>query len=732
MVRLKPSLRPPRLGVHPRDDGVDVAVVAAHADRAEFCLLDRRADGSWDERREDLPALSHGVWHGFVPDVPPGSRYGFRVHGPWEPRRGMRHNPAKLLLDPYARAVVPPARMRPELFGHPVGSDLHGDPWIPDHRDSAPYTAHGVVVDPATIDVEGWSEDRRPDIPWSRTVIYEAHVRGLTRTLTQVPEKLRGTYAGLGHPATIDHLVALGVTAVELLPVHTFVAEPSLSRRGMPNYWGYSTLGFFAPHPEYAAVTLDDVGGPAGVIAEFRQMVRNLHAAGLEVILDVVYNHTCEGDFSGPTLSFRGLDAVTYYRMDGDGRDVDTTGCGNSLDACQFRVIQLILDSLRYWVEQMHVDGFRFDLAPTIARSRDGGYDPDHPLLMAMRADPVLSRVKLIAEPWDIGHHGWQTGRFPPPFAEWNDRYRDGVREFWLPAAARVAQGEPGGGVRDLATRLAGSADTFAPLRGPLASVNFVTAHDGFTLADCVSYNVKHNLGNGEGNRDGSDNNRSWNHGIEGPTDDPEILAARRRSIRNVLGTLLLSTGIPMITAGDEVGRTQHGNNNAYCQDNAVSWMHWRLEPWQEDLLETARFLIWLRQEHPVLEQDRFFAGRPVHPDGTKDLAWFGPDGAEMDHYRWQDGSLRILQMFLHSHNRSLLIVVQGQPETSDVVLPHGPWAAGYRLLWDSTLERPRPVEDLDAVDDAIAAGSQIRIGPQSLRVYRAIPRAIRDKRSAE
>ncbi len=709
------SSRPHPLGVRPRDGGVEVAVLAAHAEAVELCVLDgpEGRAGRWHERRVELRNHTHGVWHDFVPDVAIGQHYGLRAHGRWEPHRGHRHNPAKLLLDPYARAVSGPLRLRPELFGHIVGQDLRGDPAVPDARDSAAYAPHGVVV----ADGFDWGQDAPPRVPWTETVIYEAHVRGLTRLLPGVPEALRGTYAGLANPVTIDYLTTLGVTSVELLPVHAIGDEPALARRGARNYWGYSTLGFFAPHPAYAAAT-----GSQEVLAEFKGMVRLLHAAGLEVLLDVVHNHTCEVGIEGPTLSWRGLDAATYYRLDPHGRDVDTTGCGNSLDFSQARVVQQTLDSLRYWVQEMHVDGFRFDLAPTLARTVDG-FDPDHPFLVALRADPVLADVKLIAEPWDVGPHGWRTGQFPEPFAEWNDRFRDGLRDFWLVGAGRVVRGGTATGVRDLATRLAGSADVFAAGRGPLASVNFLTAHDGFTLADATAYEHKHNEANGEGNGDGAPDNRTWNHGVEGGTTDPEVLAARRRTMRNLLGTMLLATGVPMIVAGDEVGRSQGGNNNAYCQDNETSWVGWDLLEWQQDLLETTRHLLRLRREHPVLRQERFFAGRPVHRDGTKDLAWFGPDGTEMDHARWHDPALRTLQMYLHAvvlgergrHiDESLLVVLHGGADVAEVVLPGRPWARAYRQLWDSALERPETVDE----PATQTPPARLLVPALSLRVY--------------
>ena len=709
--------RPHPLGAHLRPDGtgLDVAILASHAERVDLCLFIPTRKG-WYEERLSLPEETHGVWHAFVPGVTAGQRYGFRVHGRWEPHRGLRHNPNKLLLDPYARAISGEYRLRPELFGHCVNADFLGDDTVLDPRDSAPFAPVAVV----TAAAPARARDDRPRVPWSETVIYELHVKGFSKLITSLPPDLRGTYAGLGHPSTIAHLVSLGVTTVELLPVHAIGGEPVLQRGGLPNYWGYSTLSFFAPHAGYARAT-----EPQEVLAEFRTMVGALHAAGIEVVLDVVYNHTCEAGVTGPMISWRGLDAATYYRLDAHGRDVDTTGCGNSLDFSNARVVQMALDSLRYWMSEMHVDGFRFDLATTLARGRDG-FDPDHPFLVALRTDPVLVDAKLIMEPWDIGPHGWRTGQFPPPVAEWNDRFRDSVREFWLAGAGRAARGWSGGGVRDLATRLAGSADVFGQHRGPQASVNFIDAHDGFPLADLAAYEHKHNEDNGEDNRDGSSDNRSWNHGVEGPTTDPEILESRTRSVRNLLATLLLATGVPMLVAGDEFGRTQGGNNNAYCQDNAISWVDWNLADWQQDLLLTTRHLLALRRRHPVLRQERFFAGRPVHGDGTKDLAWFGPDGVEMDHARWHDPGLRSLQMYLHAvqdggrgHHldESLLVVVQGGPAPGDITLPGAPWGRAFRLLWDSAWPQPPHGDGPPEV-----AGTRLSMVARSLRVYGVVP----------
>lgn len=724
--------RPYPLGVHPVAGGVDVAVLAEHADRIQLCLFTPDGAG-WAEERVDLPDREHGVWFGHVPGVAVGTRYGLRAHGDWDPARGRLHNPAKLLLDPYARAVgFPPGRVPgrldvvPELFGHPVDAALQGPVTGPDPRDSAPFAPLGVVTGaPGAWPDETADPDRnRPGTSWADTVVYEAHVKGLTRRLPGVPQALRGTYAGLGHPATLEHLRRLGATAVELLPVHAIADEPHLAARGAVNYWGYSTLAFNAPHPGYAAAS-----DPLAQLDEFRQMVFRLHEAGLEVLLDVVYNHTAEGGAGGPMLSWRGLDAATYYRLDPHGGFVDVTGCGNSLDFSQARVVQLTLDSLRYWVQVMGVDGFRFDLATTLARGRDG-YEADHPLLVAIRTDPVLAGVKLIAEPWDVGPYGWRTGAFPPPFAEWNDHFRDGVREFWLQGAARAARGESPGGVRDLATRLAGSADVFPAGRGPLASLNFVTAHDGFTLADLTAYSRKHNEPNGEGGRDGSDNNRSWPHGPEGPTEDPEVLAARRRTLRNLLGTLLLATGVPMLVAGDEFGRSQGGNNNAYCLDDESTWLDWNLQPWQQRLLTTTTHLLRLRREHPVLHQNAFFAGRPVHHDGTKDLAWFAADGREMDHERWHDAGQRVLQMYLHAVDRgpqgrhldpSLLVVVQGSAAPEQVRLPERRWGRSFELVWDSAFEEP-PDHPHGPQTTVLEPGTVLAVAANTVQVYRIPP----------
>ena len=685
------------LGVHVAGDGVDVAVFADHADAVDLCLLevDPNSPTGWVEDRLRLTHRTHGIHHAHIRGVGPGQRYGLRVHGPWAPEWGHRFNATKLLLDPYARAVAGEVRIAPEVFGHAVGDDLGGDPSNRSRLDSAGHVPHGVVVAPAAP-VAG----PRPRVPWTDTVIYEAHVRGLTSRLPAVPEELRGTCAGLAHPATVAHLRGLGVTTIELLPVHASAPEVHLVQLEKPNYWGYNTLSFFAPEPRYSAAVRRGEP-PAAAVEEFRTMVRQLHEAGLEVLLDVVYNHTCEGGEGGPTLSFRGIDNASYYRTSGSGY-LDTTGTGNTLDLSHPEVIRLTLDSLRYWVGEMGVDGFRFDLAASLARRRDeadgvGSFDRDHPFLVAARTDPVLREAKLITEPWDIGPEGWRTGQFPVPFADWNDRFRDSVRSFWLEGSREEAAGHRGPGVRDLATRLAGSEDVFGGHRrgggrGPLASINFVTAHDGFTLADLVTYDHKHNEANGEENRDGSDHNRSWNHGVEGPCDDPAVVAARHRGMRAMLATLVLSTGVPMLLAGDELGNSQQGNNNSYNQDGPLSWLDWTLEPWQEDVLATARFLLHLRATYPVLRQSQFFEGRAYHDNGVKDLAWFTGDGQEMSDDQWFDSQRRTLLMYLSGApvgSASLVVVFHGGAHDREVTLPGSPWATGYRLLWTSAMPKP-------------------------------------------
>ena len=636
----------PRLGAVPHTaGGVDFAVWS-RGDRVELCLAEE-SGSSMTESRHPMRRRTDGVWTAHLPWVRAGDRYGFRVHGPWDPVHGHRFDPGELLVDPYARAIE--------------------RQW-------------SVVVDGGF----DWGPDAPPRVPWQDTVLYELHVRGFTKLHPAVPAELRGTYAGLAHPDSIGHLTDLGVTTLELMPVHQFRSEPALVARGRANYWGYNTLGFFAPHAAYAA------GGSRGEqVHEFKAMVRSLHEAGLEVLLDVVYNHTCEGG--------------------ADGTFEDVTGCGNSLDLRHPRCLAMVTDSLRYWVQEMHVDGFRFDLAPTLARGTSG-FEQAGTFLAVVGQDPVLSRVKLVAEPWDVGPGGYQLGAFPAPWAEWNDRFRDTVREVWLGSHGQAGSGH--GGARDLAYALSGSSDVFEPGgRGPLASVNFVTAHDGFTLRDLVSYDRKHNDANGEGGRDGSDHNRSWNCGVEGPTDDPDVLALRGRLSRSLLATLLLSAGVPMLTAGDETGRTQGGNNNAYCLDDETTWVSWEHKPWQRDLYGWTRTLLALRRDHPSLRPERYVDSSAVAEGSPPPLAWFGADGVPMTAERWFDHDQRIIGMYV----AGLLVWVNSGPAEQAVVLPGAPWAAGYETLLDTADEQPTAREPLDA-------GTQLALTPWTVRVLRALP----------
>ncbi|MEU8890587.1 glycogen debranching protein GlgX [Streptomyces sp. NPDC048442] len=663
--------------------GTNFALWAGGAEGVELCLFDEAGE----ETRCRLSELTHEVWHGFVPGVRPGRRYGFRVRGRWDPWTGARWNPAKLLLDPYARAVDGDFVLPPEVYGHVRDwPQQHVADTVRDERDSAPYVPKGVVVH----DDDDWVDDRRPKTPWADSVIYELHVRGFTMRHPGIPEELRGTYAGLAHPAAIEHLVRLGVTAVELLPVHQFAHEGHLLRRGLKNYWGYNSIGYFAPHAGYAAS-----GTTGQQVGEFKRMVQALHAAGIEVILDVVYNHTAEAGELGPTLSMRGIDNRGYYRLQGDTRRyADYTGCGNTLHVVQPHVLRLITDSLRYWVTEMGVDGFRFDLAAALARSM---HDVDmlSPFLAVIAQDPTLRRVKLIAEPWDVGSGGYQVGAFPPLWTEWNDRYRDAVRDFWRGALPDV---------RDLGYRLSGSSDLYAwGGRRPYASVNFVTAHDGYTLRDLVSYEQKHNAANEEGNRDGTNDNRSWNCGAEGETDDASVLALRRRQLRNLVTTLLLSTGVPMLVAGDEMGRTQGGNNNAYCQDNEISWVDWSLleAPGWRSLFDLTSRLLALRHAHPVLRRRAFFSGRAQGADGLRDLAWFTVRGEEMTPDDWY-APAATLGMYLSGTDipgrdargekvvdESFLVVLHAGADPVDFRLPGEPWAASYEVVVDTSVEEP-------------------------------------------
>ncbi len=648
-------------------EGVNFALFSEHATGVELCLFDRPEDVR-EAARIPFTERDGFVWHARLPDVRPGQLYGYRVHGPWTPREGHRFNPAKLLIDPYARALSGPILVSPAVSGHDP-TDASGE--TASTIDSAGVMPKCIVVEPAF----SWGDDRPPRTPWSRTVVYECHVRGLTKLHPGVPQALRGTYLGLGMDPVLEHLVALGVTAVELMPVHHFGTESAVAARGLTNYWGYNSVAFFAPDLRYAA------GPPGSQVAEFKTMVKRLHGAGMEVILDVVYNHTGEGGEGGPTLSLRGIDNASYYRTDpADPRHyMDFTGCGNSLNMVHPRTIQLIMDSLRYWVLEMHVDGFRFDLAPALAREL---YDVKRlgTFFDLIAQDPVLSQVKLIAEPWDLGPGGYQVGNFPVGWTEWNGKYRDTVRRFWRGDAGQLA---------DLGYRLTGSSDLYgATARSPYASINFVTCHDGFTLRDLVSYERKHNEANGEQNQDGNDANWSRNWGVEGDTDRPDVLRLRERVARSLLATLACSQGVPMLSAGDEMRRTQHGNNNAYCQDNETSWVHWDLDPRGEEMLAFTRELFALRRRHPVLRRRSFFRGAPVSGDGTKDVTWLGPDGKELTDADWHRADAHALGMLLHGgasdeiddHGRpvagdTLLLLVNGGAEHCTFTLPAmGTW----------------------------------------------------------
>jgi isoamylase len=612
-IRIWPG-SPSPLGATFNGGGVNFSLFSEHATKVELCLFDS-PDALAESQRIALPEKTDQVWHGCLPNLKPGQIYGYRVHGPHDPERGHRFNPRKILLDPYAKQIARNLRWNSAIL----------DP----ECDTAAFGPLARVLD---TNFE-WGNDRAPRTPWHKTVIYELHVKGFTKQHPDVRENLRGTYAGLASPAAIDYLRGLGVTAVELLPVHYHIDERFLIDKDLVNYWGYNTLGFFAPDPRYAA------SGPECAVREFKAMVRSLHSAGIEIILDVVYNHTAEGDHHGPTLSLRGIDNAAYYRLADDrSRYVDFTGCGNSLNVAHPRTLQLIMDSLRYWVQEMRVDGFRFDLASALAREL-WEVDRLSSFFDIIHQDPVLSEVKLIAEPWDIGPGGYQVGNFPVLWTEWNGRYRDSIRRFW--------KGN-GGTIGELASRLAGSSDLYSHSgRRPSASLNFITAHDGFTLRDLVSYNQKHNEANGEENRDGTNDNESWNCGVEGPTDDPVVNALRGQQQRNFLATLLLSQGVPMLLAGDEFGQTQHGNNNAYCQDSQLAWLNWNLSEEQRALLDLVREIMRLRKTHPVFRRRHFFQGRPIHGGEIKDLYWLKPDGTEMSDQDWASGFARSLGMVL-------------------------------------------------------------------------------------
>jgi isoamylase len=682
-------------------NGTNFAIFSEAAERVELCLFDD--DGV--ETRVDIIEVDAYVWHAYLPQIQPGQRYGYRVHGEYDPANGVRTNPNKLLLDPYAKATAGEIDWDQSLFSYNFG-----DPDSQNDEDSASHMMLGVVVNPFF----DWAGDRLPRIPYAESVIYEAHVKGLTQLHPGIPEEIRGTYSAIAHPLIIEHLQKLGVTAIELMPVHQFVNDSTLQDQGLSNYWGYNTIGFFAPHNNYGSG-----GQPGQQVQEFKAMVRALHTAGIEVILDVVYNHTAEGNHLGPTLSFRGIDNAAYYRLMDDEPQfyMDYTGTGNSFNVRHPHSLQLIMDSLRYWVTEMHVDGFRFDLASALAREF---YDVDRlsTFFELVQQDPVVSQVKLIAEPWDVGPGGYQVGNFPPQWTEWNGKYRDTVRDFW--------RGEPST-LGEFASRITGSADLYEHSgRRPAASINFVTAHDGFTIADLVSYNEKHNDANGEGNNDGESHNRSYNFGVEGPTDDPAVLVLRARQQRNFLATMLLSQGVPMILHGDELGRTQLGNNNTYAQDSEISWVHW--DHADSPLIEFTAALARLRKEHPTFRRSRFFDGRPVRRsegEPLPDIVWLQPDGNAMAPEDWGSGFGRAIGVFLNGDgiggrdprgeriiDRHFIVLFNAHDEAIDFVLPIDEYSPVWEVVVDTA--------GISADSELRIAGSAVVVESKSLIVLRA------------
>jgi glycogen operon protein len=702
--------KPYPLGATYDGTGANFAVFSEVAERVELCLIDEGGA----ETRVTLPEVDAFVWHGFVPGLQPGQRYGFRVHGPYDPASGHRCNPAKLLLDPYAKAIDGQIDGDASLFSYRFDAPEDSKALTPkdiDTTDSLGHTMLSVVVNPFF----DWGQDRSPQHEYHESVVYEAHVKGLTQQHPDIPPEIRGTYAGLAHPAMIEHLTSLGVTAVELMPVHQYVQDPHLVENGLSNYWGYNTIGFLAPHNGYAAY-----GTRGQQVAEFKGLVKALHEANIEVVLDVVYNHTAEGNQLGPTLAFRGIDNAAYYRLVDDDKAhyYDTTGTGNSLLMRSPHVLQLIMDSLRYWVTDMHVDGFRFDLASSLARQFHE-VDRLSAFFDLVQQDPVVSQVKLIAEPWDVGDGGYQVGNFPPLWTEWNGKYRDTVRDFWRGESSTLGE---------FASRLTGSSDLYEHSgRKPIASINFVTAHDGFTLRDLVSYNDKHNDANGENGADGESHNRSWNCGVEGPTDDEAVLALRARQQRNFLTTLLLSQGVPMIAHGDELGRTQRGNNNAYCQDNDISWVDWDLDDDERELLEFARQMVQLRREHPVFRRRRFFAGSADHGGESDlgDIAWFTPSGEHMSDEHWQNGYARALMVFFNGEaipepdprgnrtvDRSFLLIINAHHEAMSFTLPEDEYGGCWTLVLDTartpSFAGPAGTEHHDPLSELVAQARSI------------------------
>jgi isoamylase len=698
--------KPLPLGATFDGEGTNFSIFSEAAERVELCLFEENGN----ERRIDLPESTALCWHGYLPGLKPGQRYGFRVHGPWNPDNGQWCNPSKLLLDPYARAVDGEWKWHESMFPYHFKEPETSK----NDLDSAPYMPKSVVVE-STFD---WGDDRRPDTPWHKTIVYETHVKGFTKRHPELPEELRGTYAGLAHPVAIEYLKKLGITAIELLPVHQFVQDSLLLERGLRNYWGYNSIGYFAPHNEYSA------SGMAGEqVKEFKQLVKALHAAGIEVILDVVYNHTAEGNHLGPVLSFKGIDNGAYYRLVGDKRRyyMDYTGTGNTLNMMHPHVLQLIMDSLRYWVLEMHVDGFRFDLAATLAREL---HDVDRlsSFFDLIQQDPVINEVKLIAEPWDVGEGGYQVGNFPPLWSEWNGKYRDCVRDFWRGTDQTLAE---------FSSRFTGSSDLYqGSARRPYASINFITAHDGFTLRDLVSYNEKHNEANKDENRDGESHNRSWNCGAEGPTDNADVLALRDRQVRNFLATVFLSQGVPMLCGGDEIGRTQQGNNNGYCQDNELTWYDW--EHADTALLEFTRDVTRLRREHPVFCRRRWFQGRAIRGTEVGDIGWFTPGGTEMSDQDWGAGFAKTLGVFLNGDgiptsnlrgerikDDSFYVMFNAHSEPIEFVLPESKWGQRWTIALD-TCQHPSRIEPEDSARE-LQAGEHLHVQPWSLVLLRHI-----------
>jgi isoamylase len=715
--KLLPGSRYP-LGATWEGEGVNFALFSENATKVELCLFDPE-DPRRETERHTLREVTGHVWHGYLPGVGPGQLYGYRVHGPHDPSHGQRFNPAKLLIDPYAKALAGAVDWDAPVFGYPLGA--RGADLTFDSQDDGHGVPKGVVIDPAF----DWGDDAPPGTPLHRTVIYEVHVRGFTMRHPEIPPELRGTYAGFASPPAIEYLRDLGVTAVELLPVHSILQDKILLDRGLRNYWGYNTLNFFSPEARYAS------GGDRGAqVREFKEMVKALHAAGLEVILDVVYNHSAEGNHLGPTLSLRGIDNATYYRLvPGDPRYyMDFTGTGNSLNVQNPQVLKLIMDSLRYWVLEMHVDGFRFDLASTLAREL---FEVDRlgSFFDTIHQDPVLCQVKLIAEPWDVGEGGYQVGNFPVLWTEWNDRYRDTVRRFW--------RGDPGQ-MAELGLRLTGSSDLYEDDgRKPNASINFITAHDGFTLTDLVSYDGKHNEANGEGNRDGHGENLSSNYGVEGPTDDPHVLDVRERQKRNFLATLFVSQGVPMLCGGDEIGRTQQGNNNAYCQDNELSWFDWDLDERQGALLDFTRRMIALRAAHPALRRRKFFQGRKIHGSDVRDITWFQTDGQRMDEDAWEAGWIRTVGVRLGGDalddvdsegnplvDDTLLLLFNAHIEPVAFRLPDQPPGPAWQVVVDTN--NPHLHED----ERLVEGGTDYDLAGRAVVLMRRVEQPLQDPES--